>query len=101
MTRKYNQETVLIKLKNEPGHYYRVDGTFKYNFNTISKDVIEDYYTRLRNTTFTFTEVDDSDNLEHYTLLEKNYWSRALRYKMLQDFKRDYPDLYKDDLVYF
>ena len=95
LCRKYDQECVLIKLKGQPGHYYSQDGTTSENFNKISLDILDNYYSQLRNTKFVFTETDESDNKEDYSRFNQTFGTRVSRtmlYKTLQDL---YPDLFE------
>lgn len=95
LCRKYNQDSVLIKEKNQPGHYYNQSGETFENFNTITKDNIEEYFTRLRNTKFKFIEADESDNKENYSRYNQTFGTKVERSLFFADMCKNYPDLYK------
>lgn len=97
LCKKYDQECILMKLKNESGHYYYKDGHIARNFNRISKENIEDFYTQLRNTKFVCTESDETDNKEDYSLVNKNFWAKQHRYVTLKTFQMLYPELFSED----
>lgn len=94
-TREYNQEAVLVKLQGEKAGYYLPDGTLKRTFNNISKEDIEEYYTRLRNTKFTFTEAEENQEAEEYNYNMQSYSTKILGCMRLDEFKRKYPDLFE------
>ena len=95
LCKKYDQECILMKLKNEPGHYYYSNGRVDKNLNRISKENIEDFYTQLRNTKFTCTESDETDNMENYSIANKNFWPRQHRYMKLKTLEILYPELFE------
>ena len=94
-TREYNQEAVLVKLQGEKAGYYLPDGTLKRTFNNISKEDIEEYYTRLHNTKFTFTEAEENQEAEEYNYNMQSYSTKVLGCMRLDEFKRKYPDLFE------
>lgn len=82
---KYNQDSVLVKLKGQPGHYYYQDGSVSDNFTKINDNVVTDYFTRLRGKTFTLEAVEES-TFENRSRADQNFGTvvgRALLYNEL------------------
>lgn len=94
---EYNQDSVFIKMKNESGHYYDKEGNPFGNFNNISKENIEEFFSRLRNTTFKFTEADEVDNMEDYWREKQTFGTRVLRSLRFRELANKYPFIFSAD----
>ena len=95
LANKYDQQEVLIKLKNEPARYYDKSANITKEFKGISKENIEDYYTRLRNTRFKFIEADENEVNENYWYKSQGYSTKVLGCLLFDELRKKYPSLFK------
>lgn len=85
LANKYNQDSVLVKLKGQPGHYYYQDGHIDGNFTTINDDVVTEYFTRLRGKIFTLEAVTES-RYENRSRRNANYGTLVGRSELYKEF---------------
>lgn len=101
LCRKYNQDTVFVKEKDQPGHYYDQAGKAFGNYNDISTEDIENYFTTLRSNTFKFTEAEETEyngvNMEEYSRYNQTFGTRVMRAMFFADMHKLYPDLFPDE----
>lgn len=100
LCRKYDQNTVLIKEAGQPGHYYDQAGNAFGNFNHISTEDIEEYFTKLRSNTFKFTEAEETVwnglNMEEYSRYNQTFGTKVMRAMFFADMHKLYSDLFPD-----
>lgn len=95
LANKYNQQEVLIKEKNQPARYYDKDANITREFKEISKDNIEKYYTRLRNTKFKFIEAEENEENENYWYKSQAYSTKVLGCLLFDELRKKYPALFE------
>lgn len=77
LCRKYKQNAILLKMKNEKAGYYKGNGELDGDeFTTITKDNVGEYYSKLNKTKFSFVETDNE--FENYSKFEHTFSSKVL-----------------------
>ena len=93
---EFNQDAVLVKLKGQLGHYYDKNGKASENFNYIDKNMVEQYFSRLRNTKFAFIEEIESD-MENYSRHNQTFSSKVQRSLLYAELEKKYPNIYQNN----